>query len=154
MVLLDFSSISYLSLEYFVLVGVSLIIYYIIPTRFKEIQWTVLLVVSTVFYYLIVGENKCISLLFIGTVLFSYVGARVISRHLNGMRMALLICTAVISMAPLLFVKCSVLIRPFIHKDLVMESNFIVPVGLSFYSLQSSYILGVMFLSNTLNVIR
>lgn len=139
MTLLDFSKISYLSLEYFVLVGVSLLIYYIIgslPGRIRKFQWLVLLVSSTVFYYLVIDREIRVFLLFIGTIIISYLGALILSSTSGVIRKVLFIFVAVIAIAPLMIVKCGVLIRPFFPKDLLTITNFIIPVGLSFYSLQ------------------
>ena len=128
--LMDFlkTDMAYTTWTYFVLVAAVFAVYYILP---RKTQWIVLLSGSGLFYYLASGRSKKICALFLLTIIVSYIGGTVLDRNRNKLLCALFL---VASTAPLLAVKGNVFISRILHSRGL--PSLIVPLGLSFYSLQ------------------
>ena len=122
------ANMTYTTWTYFVLVAAVFVIYYLVH---KKVQWIVLLSGSGLFYYLASGRSRRICALFLLTIIVSYIGGIVLDRNRNKLLCALFL---IVSIAPLLAVKGNV----FIGKSLPGGGlkSLIVPLGLSFYSLQ------------------
>ena len=120
---------SYISLEYYLLVVAALIIYYILPAGKR---WIALLLGSAAFYCL-VSADKVKLCLFISTIILSYLGALYIERVTERRQKLLILwCTIILTAVPLLLFKG----RAFLPFSGLKNTSLIVPVGLSFYTLQ------------------
>lgn len=130
-----FSSITFI--YYFL--PIMLLIYFIVPKRFRNI---VLLIGSLIFYYY--GEQKYI-LLLIGSSIFNYIFGRLIGSKKN--KKIYLIIGLVVNFLVLVYFK---------YMDFFIENinslfnagvgylNLIIPLGISFYTFQStSYLIDV-----------
>lgn len=122
------SNMTYTTWTYFVLVAVVLVSYYLF---LRNTQWIVLLLGSGLFYYLATGRNWRICIFFILTIIFSYIGGLVIDRYRSKLLCAFLL---IVSTAPLLAVKGNAFIGRLLFKE--GPRSIVVPLGLSFYSLQ------------------
>lgn len=141
---------SYMTIKFFVLVAGALLLYYILPKKFR---WTVLLLGSGYFYYDISGSRKQMLVFALGIAL-SYVFGILLDRSVNrkgqeqgakeqagekkkagSIKQKLLLTAGIlISASPLLLSKCSeFLTGSILHTKNI---NWIIPLGLSFYSLQ------------------
>ena len=122
------SSMSYTTFSYFILVIGCFFLYYLLP---RKIRWTSLLLGSCVFYYLASGKDYKTISLFASTLVFSYIAAILIEKE---PRRTIFISSLILSLSPLLLVKGNV----FVFKRIFPEgiTSLIVPLGLSFYSLQ------------------
>lgn len=132
---------NYISIYFYLFVGILLVVYYILPKRYR---WFVLLAGSMVFYYRLSEKGFK---MFVVTILLSYsMGYLLDYMHNTGKsvikcRIALAGCLAIIAL-PLIVTK---------EGDFVLQSllhgrtySWIVPVGLSFYTLQIvSYLVDV-----------
>lgn len=117
---------TFLSLEFYLLVAVMLLGYYVIPLKFR---WFVLLVGSMAFYYLSTGLT-IIALLVTIVVSYAfsiliYAGKRKFSDNVLKIVLGVSI---LVTLLPLILTKQNGLI--------IDTSNWIVPLGLAFYSLQ------------------
>ena len=131
---------SYTSLFYYAMVIALLIIYYVLPKRFR---WLVLLAGSVYFYARVIDSWKQAAV-FLLSIAVSY-AAGLLLQKLNssnntrsaahaGARRAVLFVGIILSALPLLLVKLGdFLSGSVMHKPGV---SWIVPVGLSFYTLQ------------------
>lgn len=120
---------TYVSLEFFALVLTVLLLYYLVPLRFR---WITLLVGSVYFYYIACG-NGCFVVLI--TALFSYtVSICFNNEKINEKaKRILLICGIIIVCIPWIFTKN---INFFKEKLLNGSSlNIIIPLGISYYTL-------------------
>ena len=142
-------SFSYLSIQYFFLIGIGLILYYLLPqfTRIKAlraidersstIQWVILLIVSMIFYWYVIGKDSSVFLFFLGTVLFSYLAGLIISRTRDSVfSFRAFVGLETLALVPLVLIKISAFIEPIINHDMENIGNIIAPIGLSFYTLQ------------------
>ena len=127
---------TYISLDFLLFVSIILLLYYL-PCAFLNgaskavIQQIVLLLASFLFYYLAVEIDGLI--LFCFTVVISYLFARFIPRASGRWKKCLLALGIVLSGAPLLIVK---IIPWFKSVSALTAASLIVPLGLSFYTLQ------------------
>ncbi|SHJ13739.1 MBOAT family O-acyltransferase [Pseudobutyrivibrio xylanivorans] len=124
---------SYTSWTYYVMIVGLLIIYYILP---KRIRWICLFAGSIYFYKkLLVSREQLF--IFALSVATSYLAGMMLEKIKNTdiKKRAILIAGIVISVSPLLVEKLGQLIngKPINN---IGSFSFIVPVGLSFYSLQ------------------
>ena len=127
---------SYISLEFYVFLAAALVLYYILP---RKIRWFALLVASCSFYFLYFNAGWYI---FLATILISYVGAILISRSRKTLRKILTAVFIILTAIPWLILKNGNLV----WSDLLGNTaySFIVPVGLSFYTVQIiSYLVDV-----------
>ena len=122
------NNMSYTSWTYFVLVLFIFILYYAVP---KRAQWTVLLAGSTLFYYLAAGRDRKVCLVFVLTIAISYLGGLILEKNRSRILRAVFLIT---SIGPLLLVKGNVFIGRYLPGGGL--KTLIVPLGLSFYSLQ------------------
>lgn len=122
------ANMTYTTWTYFVLVAAVFVIYYLVP---KKVQWIALLSGSGLFYYLASGRSRRICALFLLTIIVSYIGGIVLGRNRNKLLCALFL---IVSIAPLLAVKGNVFIGNRLPGGGL--KSLIVPLGLSFYSLQ------------------
>ena len=132
---------SYLSFEYFAFVLATLAVYYA-PTLLIQnqracarVQGCVLLAASGYFYYRLSSPREL--LLFAATILATYALGRLLSharrRGNQALLQALFALSALVAAAPLLLVK----ITPWFEAlRASLAASLIVPVGLSFYTLQ------------------
>ena len=122
------AAMSYTAASYYVLIACCFILYFLMPKRFR---WISLLLSSCLFYYLASGKDLKAILLFISTIGFSYIAGIFLEKYRNKRFFILML---IISISPLLLVKGNVFIFKRIHAEGLQ--SLIVPLGLSFYSLQ------------------
>lgn len=122
---------TYVSLEFYIFVILILFLYYIVPLHFR---WMILLVGSVTFYSILCGEGFWLLLI---TVLLSYGSGLLISflrkkyakLHLRLQRIVLLL-SLIVMIAPWFLIK---------NGSFLLSSSvfaLIVPLGISFYTLQ------------------
>lgn len=127
--------ISYVSLNYYVLLVLLIVIYYILPIKYR---WYVLLTGSACFYYLAI-ERRMQLVIFAISIVVSYFFGIIIQRLSECeskplTRRLALILGIILSAFPLLGSKCTdFILGCVIHQQSV---SWIIPLGLSFYSLQ------------------
>ena len=122
------ADMTYTTWTYFVLVAAVFVVYYLVP---RKAQWIALLSGSGLFYYLASGKSKKICALFLLTIIVSYIGGIVLDRNRNKL-LCVLFLTA--STVPLLAVKGNAFLGRILPGGGLQ--SLIVPLGLSFYSLQ------------------
>lgn len=133
---------SYTSVTYLILIVLAVLLYYILP---KKYRWMVLLASSACFYYA-VSTSKKQMVLFAVSILFGYAAALLLKRQEqkgSGNTVKKIILTVGIagSVMPLLVSKCGEFILHIAHRA---PAAWIIPVGLSFYSMQIiSYLVDV-----------
>lgn len=127
--------INYVSLNYYVLLVFLVALYYILPLRYR---WYVLLAGSGCFYYLAM-ERRMQLVIFVLSIGISYLFG-IFIQHLRKCESKLmtkrfvLLLGIILSVFPLLGSKCTDLILGcVIHTQTI---SWIIPLGLSFYSLQ------------------
>ncbi|MCF0114526.1 MAG: MBOAT family protein [Erysipelotrichaceae bacterium] len=117
---------TFLSLEFYLLVLVTMVLYYLIPLK---LRWFVLLVGSMAFYYLATGM---MIIALIVTIVVSYLFSIVIytgrRKFSDTVQKVLLGVFIVITLLPLILVKQNGI--------LIDTSSWVAPLGLAFYSLQ------------------
>ena len=125
------SSMSYTAARFFIFVAVAVFLYYLIP---RKCRWILLLVASGYFYYEISGDITKIAV-FGGSIVCSYIAGLGISRaKTNQIKKLFMVGGVVISALPLLLSKTSDLVTgSILHRANI---GWIIPVGLSFYSMQ------------------
>jgi len=121
---------TYTSLQYFVLVTVTALIYYLLP---KRIRWIALMLGSTAFWMAATGENRLVPVVFLASIVISWAFGLAIHRAKTG-RKLLLLAAIVLSAAPLLVSKMGTLFYSVVLRS--SSPSWIVPIGLSFYSMQ------------------
>lgn len=114
-------SMSYISLNYYILLGISVLLYYLLPLKHR---WVVLLAASAVFYVWI-STRKLEVLLFLAMILMTWRFSLALGKKKNRI---LLIAGILLTLVPLLAVRLGGLLS--------RNGSLIVPVGLSFWSLQ------------------
>ena len=124
----------YTSLYYYVMIGALLIVYYILP---KRIRWIALLAGSAFFYYQVFGTVAQLAI-FLSSILGSFLAGLIIQRFRSlekpGLKRFLLLLLVFLSAAPLLVKKVGEFLC---DSSLLMQGeSWIVPVGISFYTLQ------------------
>ncbi len=123
---------SYTSFYYYVMILLLLPIYYLVPLKHR---WIVLLCGSSCFISQIM-TNRFQIMIFVSSVLFGYLFGILLHKYSKiraSLKMVLLICGITASVLPLLFVKISDYFAPSTY---INRLSFVIPVGLSFYSLQ------------------
>ena len=113
----------YTSLAFYMFLLAAVVLYYIVPVKYR---WYVLLA-GSVFFYASLISRKLDGILFLATILISWLTGILLEKE-NGNRRIILIAGLGLSVLPLLLVKLSGF----------MPGGFslIVPAGLSFYTLQ------------------
>lgn len=139
----------YVSWEFYFFVTLLLILYYLLPLKFR---WWILLIGSLGFFYWIDAEGTGVFLI---TILFSYLMGLLLHSLCNctehsssaakrdfKCKLCLLIAILII-IAPLLVIKnINFILREWMHKP--EYDNLIVPLGISFYTLQMiSYLVDI-----------
>lgn len=119
---------TYTTYTYFALVIGCLVFYYILPRQYR---WFSLLVGSCIFYYIASGMDFKVISLFMSTIIFSYIASLILEKHPKKL---ILVLALGISIFPLLLIKGNVFIIKRIWRDGI--PSLIVPLGISFYSLQ------------------
>lgn len=135
--------LSYVSLNYYVLLALLVVLYYIFPLKYR---WYVLLAGSGCFYYFAL-QNRLELVVFLASIGISYLFG-ILLQHLRECNSKLttkkisLILGIILSSFPLLGSKCTDFILDYVlHKQ---RTSWIIPLGLSFYSLQIiSYLVDV-----------
>ena len=125
---------SYTSLIYYVMVIVLLIIYYAVPKRFR---WLVLLSGSIYFYTQVIQRKGQIAL-FLLSIIISYLAGLILQKMRStanaAAKRAVLFAGIFLSALPLILVRTGDFISgSVLHTARV---SWIIPVGLSFYTLQ------------------
>lgn len=134
-ILLFGDQIGYTSVIYYLLLPVAVILYYLFP---KKHRWIVLLAASALFYRLLFSGHRRV-LLFAATILISWISGLLIERTRSSAKpkkTAALAMGIILSSLPLLLMdagKMIISIRGGYGFDI---SRLIIPVGLSFYTLQ------------------
>lgn len=126
------SRMQYTTISYFFLVAFSLLFYYIFPRKHR---WIVLIPANTAFLYLVNEHGKKRMLVFLCAVILSYSFGRIIEK-LRTKRFSggVLLLGIIASALPLFAVRWNELaMRTVLHRNMM---SLIVPIGLSFYSLQ------------------
>ena len=121
---------AYTSLQYFVLVAVAALIYYLLP---KRIRWTALMLSSSVFWIAACGQDLLVPAVFLGSIFISWASGMALCRAKKG-RKPLLFAAIALSAAPLLISKTGTLFYSIVLRS--SSPAWIVPLGLSFYSMQ------------------
>ena len=116
---------NFISIRFYIFLILLLILYYIIP---KKYQWLILLIGSIYFYYVNAGE--LIIYLFFST-LISYFSTKVLSKNKNKI---ILFCSIILILLPLIYLKYINFFIDVIHLN--KHLNIILPLGISFYTLQ------------------
>lgn len=128
--------LSYVSLNYYILLVLLVAFYYIFPLKYR---WYVLLVGSGCFYYL-AAENWIELMIFISSIVVSFFcGVLIQYLREHGSKISakrlVLILGIILSVFPVLGSKCTdFILGCILYKRRI---SWIIPVGLSFYSLQT-----------------
>ena len=130
------SNMSYTSLNFYLLLLLIVIVYYTLPLK---IRWFALLAGSLSFYYII---SKSGFIIFLATILATYLFGIFISASKNKIVAKIHLFIAVtVSVFPLFAIKTSNFVMSIFD---IEKTSWIVPVGISFYSLQLiSYIVDI-----------
>ena len=119
---------SYISLNYYILVILALIVYYILPIKRR---WVVLLITNIAFYFVFYKTGWWI---FLATILVSYLCGLLVSKESNLKKKIWLWAGIILTAVPWLMVKNgNYVLSGLLKRDSI---NFIIPLGISFYSLQ------------------
>ena len=134
------TGMSYMTLNFYVLLVICLVLYYIAP---KKARWFVLLLGSMVFYYFAASGDWAALSVFLGTVLVSYLGGLLLGRFNPAKRspragLFLLILFSLLSLSPLLFLKGSSLFAAGAAAGLLLALHMLLPRRLA------SFILGAI----------
>jgi len=121
---------AYTSLRYFVLIAITAFIYYLLP---KRIRWIALMLGSSAFWMAATGDSRLVPIVFLSSIVISWVFGLAIHRAKRG-RKLLLLAAIVLSAAPLLVSKMGTLFYSVALR--ASSPSWIVPLGLSFYSMQ------------------
>ena len=123
---------TYISLEYYILVIVSLIVYYFLPVGRR---WLALLAGSAVFYYFAASDIRQY-VLFVCTIALSFAGALWIEAVSEPKKKKIILWGVLLAAAaPLLVMKVTGILQGHLREGFE-RIPLIVPVGLSFYTLQ------------------
>ena len=128
---------SYTGLPCMVLTALSVPVYYLVPKRFR---YLVLLLASAVFYYSALGR-RLQAVLFFLTIAGSYAAALLIEKAQTPQKKRLIgRLSAILCLLPLLLPKLGELISSSGGGDMISSAagraDWIIPLGLSFYTLQ------------------
>lgn len=129
----------YLSFRFLILVLLTLAAYYLPALVLKRersrgaVQRAVLLCASLAFYYLAGTLRGCC--LFAATVIVSWALGLLLdaAKGRRGLSRLLFVCSLLLCLAPLLLIKTTPLFAPL---NRLLEGSLIVPLGVSFYTLQ------------------
>lgn len=118
----------YISLKYYALVLIALLLYYIFPVKFR---WIVLLAGNVAFYAAFYKTGWWI---FLGTIIFSYSITLIMDKLRGGARKAAFIAGILGVTVPWLLIKNS----NFVIEEILggKPVDWLVPLGISFYTLQ------------------
>ena len=121
---------NYLTIEFYILLLITFVLYYLIP---KKWQWLVLLIGSTSFYYFACNHWQQI-FVFIVSITISYIWGVLLNRQKFQDSKIWLILAVLSSAGPLLTVK----FLDFAKLSGINHNTYsiLIPIGLSFYSLQ------------------
>ncbi len=120
---------SYVNLEYYILVAIILTVYYLLP---RKVRWTAILAGSAWFYVRAAGDVPQM-MVFVFSIVISFAASHLINRQANkNMRIFWLWSAVLLSAGPLIVFKGSELFL----KESAGSLHLIVPVGLSFYTMQ------------------
>lgn len=134
LVLLFGNQISYTSVLYYLSLPVVVVFYYLLPRKYS---WVSLLAASILFYRWLFSGHKCV-LLFAATIFVSWLFGLLIERTRTNsgiVRKILLGSGVLIAAVPLLFMDINKMLMS-VAGEGTGVINPIVPVGLSFYTLQ------------------
>ena len=118
---------TYMSITFYLFVTALLLLYYIIPLKCR---WLVLLAGSIFFYWRALGTWTGL-LVILGTIAIVYGAGLLLER---ARKKILLVCALVLTLLPWLLIKNgNYVLENLLHRNTV---EWIVPVGISFYTLQ------------------
>ena len=119
---------SYISLNYYLMVTAALVLYYVFPIKWR---WTVLLTGNIVFYYCFYKTGWWI---FLGTIVISYFVSILMSKF-QGKKKGGLLAVGILGVTiPWFLIKNgNFILVSILRRDSV---HWIVPLGISFYTLQ------------------
>ena len=118
---------TYLSITFYLLVLALLLLYYILPLKGR---WIILLAGSVFFYWQALADKRGMCIL-LGTIAIAY-GAGLLLQKLR--KRILLACVIVVTILPWLLIKNgNYVLESLLHRNALA---WIVPVGISFYTLQ------------------
>ena len=118
---------TYLSIQFYIFVLVTLLLYYVLPLRCR---WLVLLAGSILFYWWAPGTGTEIWII-LGTIAIAY-GAGLLLERVQ--KRILLVAAVVLTVLPWLLIKNgNYFLEILLHKNPI---EWIVPLGISFYTLQ------------------
>ena len=129
---------TYLTWQYYVLLILTIIIYYLLPL---SVRWAALLAGSICFYAMFMGR-RTEAAVFLCTILISYFFGRMLEKKkrsvsqdtgASGAEGILLPAAVLLSIAPLIVIKVCSFLRGYTAYTF---SGLIVPIGISFYTLQ------------------
>ena len=126
---------SYVSLTYYVMIILSLIVFYILP---KKVRWVSLLLTSCYFYYAVTTDIWQ-AVIFVISIVVSYLSALFIykqkEKNVKPIYIRITLTAGIIiSILPLAASRCrDLLFNSILHRPLI---NWLLPIGLSFYSMQ------------------
>lgn len=128
------TSMSYISARFYILVAFSVVLYYMLP---RKIRWIMLLISSGYFYYAVSNKKQLVICAI--AIYVSYLAGIFIKKAREkgkyGIQLKMILGTGIlISTFPLIISKCGdFLLGSVMHKP---QLSWIIPVGLSFYSMQ------------------
>lgn len=124
---------NYTSFFYYIMVSIVVLLYYLLP---KRVRWGALLLGSCAFYYIAVKDPVKIAVFFF-SIAASYIGAIAIHKTADqskAVRRTVLFLSIAISASPFLLYKAGDFIAGSVLY--VPKVPWIVPLGISFYSMQ------------------
>lgn len=123
---------TYTSASYFVLVIATFLLYYALPMRFR---WLALALGSTFFWVIASQYDLRMITVFLASILCSYLFGLVLAKMDAGRKKKLCLASAIaLSAAPLIVSKLGALFANITHRS--ASISWIVPLGLSFYTMQ------------------
>lgn len=127
------NQISYTSVLYYLFLFSAVLVYYLIP---KKHRWMLLLLDSVLFYYLLFCGRKCMALLAL-TIFVSWLWGILLKKSeplSKKIRKLLLVGGVAACACPLILMDISKMTASIMRREIF--ENIVIPVGLSFYTLQ------------------
>lgn len=127
---------AYTSIEFYLFLLIALVLYYMIPLRFR---WIILLAGSIAFYFV---SCKDVCWILFSTALFSYIAGLLISylkkrypQTGNPLRKTVFVISILFVAAPWFIIKHGYFVSGIFLQNL-LKTSIIAPLGISFYTLQ------------------
>lgn len=130
---INLESISYVSAKYYLMLTIVVFAYYLLPLKKR---WIALLIGSG-YFFLQITDSPLKLIVFLSSIIISYFSALLIHRSnqstASSISRVLLFIGIVLSTGPLIFTKLGGLLSISLHS--IPTINWIIPIGLSFYSM-------------------